>query len=57
MKPMVLKPIKFPFKCDDIKGALRKQGYKNWWENITKIDTNKRARAINKIQINKEINL
>lgn len=56
MKPMVLKPVKFPFKCDNIKGALRKQGYKNWWENITKIDTNKRARAINKIQIKKEIN-
>lgn len=57
MKPMVLKSVKFPFKCDNIKGALRRQGYKNWWENISKIGTNKRARAINKIQINKEINL
>lgn len=54
MKRMYLKPCKFSCKRDDIKGRLRKLGYKNWWESLLNVD-NKNARTKLKREANKEI--
>ena len=38
MKRMYFKPCKFSCKTDDIKGSLRRLGYRNWWESLAGVE-------------------
>lgn len=55
MKRMYFKPCKFSCKTDDIKGRLRRLGYRNWWENLIDVE-NKNARTKLKRETQKEVN-
>lgn len=55
MKPIYRMPVKFSCKHDDIKGAIRRLGYRNWWESMNEGLTNKQARAKEKQLVKKEI--
>lgn len=57
MKPMFRNPVKFDCKRDDIKGVLKKQGCRNWWESMGEVASNKIARTKLKRLTAKEIQI